>query len=256
MAYRQIHLEIWNDPWFLELEPDGKLLFVYLFSNGRTNMIGLYELSIKQMAFETGLSEDAIEGLLSNFEQANKIRRADSWIWVKNLLVRNITNFGSPKVQRGIVNMITDIPNSCSLKISWVQHFNDIIAPQYDIATISIPYTYHSISEQNRSETDTEQKQTQKQQQKASVVVDDTLLLGWGWTPTQIGEAKAVYGPEHVWAWCVYAQNQKKLKNPGGFVASRLGQDPPENKNKDPTWQEFMAGDYAEYLELSEEAPP
>ena len=56
MTYRQIHTEIWDDPWFLELESDAKLLFVYLFSNKRTNMIGLYELSPRQMAFETGLA--------------------------------------------------------------------------------------------------------------------------------------------------------------------------------------------------------
>ena len=44
MIYRQIYTEVWRDPWFLNLESDGKLLYIYLFSNERTNVLGLYEI--------------------------------------------------------------------------------------------------------------------------------------------------------------------------------------------------------------------
>lgn len=32
--YRQIHTQIWRDNWFLDLEADEKLLFIYLSGGG------------------------------------------------------------------------------------------------------------------------------------------------------------------------------------------------------------------------------
>ena len=58
--YRQIHMKIWKDAWFLDLEPDHKLLFIYLFSNERSSIAGIYELSKRIMAFETGLTSEKI----------------------------------------------------------------------------------------------------------------------------------------------------------------------------------------------------
>jgi len=49
--YRQIHTRIWKDSWFIELEPCDKLLFIYLFSNERASVSGIYDISIKVMAF-------------------------------------------------------------------------------------------------------------------------------------------------------------------------------------------------------------
>ena len=40
-GYRQLHTHIWSDNWFAELEPDLKLLFIYLFSNERASICGL-----------------------------------------------------------------------------------------------------------------------------------------------------------------------------------------------------------------------
>ena len=68
--YRQIHTCIWKDSWFLELPSDYKLLFIYLFSNERACLAGLYDLSIKVIAFETELERDTIETGLEQFAQA------------------------------------------------------------------------------------------------------------------------------------------------------------------------------------------
>ncbi len=41
--FRNIHTHIWKDAWFCELQPDEKLLFIYLFSNERASVCGMYE---------------------------------------------------------------------------------------------------------------------------------------------------------------------------------------------------------------------
>jgi len=51
--YRQIHTQIWRDNWFLELRPDEKLLFIYLFSNDNSNLAGIYEIHESIIALET-----------------------------------------------------------------------------------------------------------------------------------------------------------------------------------------------------------
>jgi len=137
MTYRQIHTEMWDDDWTIELEPMAKLLWVYLFSNSRTHYIGLYELPKKKASFDTGLSVTDIAAILARFEQAGKIKTNGSWIWVKNMLVRNVNNLGSPKIQTGILKAFRDVPNSCPFKMNWLEHYNGTIVPQFGIPAIS-----------------------------------------------------------------------------------------------------------------------
>jgi len=137
MAYRQIHVEIWDDPWFVELNPQEKLLFIYLFSNARTNTIGLYELSERVIAFETGLSPDVITAGLDRFHTEGKALSSGSWVWVPKLLTRNITNFGSPKIRAMLERQIIAVPDNCPFKVQWIENYNTVVAPQYRIDTIA-----------------------------------------------------------------------------------------------------------------------
>ena len=53
-GYRQLYTHIWSDSWFVELEPDWMLLFIYLFSNERASICGLYELPIRTIFLKPG----------------------------------------------------------------------------------------------------------------------------------------------------------------------------------------------------------
>jgi hypothetical protein len=150
MPYRQIHLEIWDDPWFFDLNQKAKLLFIYLFSNSRTNLLGLYQISRRKISIETGLSVEDIEDLFADLTRQEKVKTSDTWIWIPKLLTRNSNNLRSPKTQAHIRNSLDEIPESCPFKQEWVRYYNGIIAPQYRIDTISIGY------QQNRSDTDTD----------------------------------------------------------------------------------------------------
>jgi len=133
MAYRQIHTHIWKDEWFLDLEPAEKLLFVYLFSNDNTTLAGIYKISLKVIAFETGLELPFIKKTLEKFNKAGKAVYQDGIIWVVNLMRYNASS-NSPKVQICIVKELQQIPD-CELK---TRYLTGNIGYQYPIDTLSL----------------------------------------------------------------------------------------------------------------------
>jgi hypothetical protein len=161
-GYRQIHTRIWQDAWFMDLLPEEKLLFVYLFSNERASLCGMYELSLKTMSFETGLRVDAITLALHRFGEAGKVFYEAPHIWVPNLRKYNANR--SPKVQAKIASELADLPE-CALKRRCVA--DDTTAPGVAGDMVSdVSYTVSSESRETRHEQ--EQEQQQEQEQKPS----------------------------------------------------------------------------------------
>ena len=69
---RSINTHMWSDDWFESLGKDEKYLWVYLLTNPQTNMLGVYELTVKRMAFDTGLTAESISKAFKGFETVNK----------------------------------------------------------------------------------------------------------------------------------------------------------------------------------------
>lgn len=111
--YRQIHTKIWRDNWFLELDADEKLLFIYLFSNDNTNLAGIYELNERIIQLETGLDKTRIREILNKFESENKVHFQGGIVWIVNMQKYH-TSTGE-KVRRGVEITLEGIPD-CELK--------------------------------------------------------------------------------------------------------------------------------------------
>jgi len=137
--YRQIHTRIWCDEWFLELPADAKLLFIYLFSNKRTCLAGIYDIPLKLIAFETELTQDRILELFREFARDGKAFYEDGYVWVPTMPIHNTNNLASPKVQANIRHTAEALPDM-PFRARWVEYWNHTIAPRYGIDTISIPY--------------------------------------------------------------------------------------------------------------------
>jgi len=145
--YRQIHVRLWKDEWFLDLEPEEKLLFIYLFSNESTSLAGIYKLAFKVICFETGLDADYVQSALDKFAEQGKVRYEDGIVWVVNM--RRYHETSSIKVQTRIKNDIDEIPD-CPLKISYLENVN----------TLSIPYPYQNLKEEDEDiDKDEEEKE-------------------------------------------------------------------------------------------------
>jgi hypothetical protein len=115
--YRQIHVRIWDDDWFAPLSSNYKVLWVYLFSNRRASICGIYLLPERIIPAETGLSSNVVARGLVQFETDGKIERYDNWIWVKKL--RDIQAKGSKKLDTCIEKDLTLVP-SCPMKTHYL----------------------------------------------------------------------------------------------------------------------------------------
>ena len=83
---RSISTAFWSDPFIEDIAPEYKLLFLYLITNEKTNMLGIYEASKRKMSFETGLSKESIEDGLDVFQRLGKIKYVDNYIILVNYM--------------------------------------------------------------------------------------------------------------------------------------------------------------------------
>jgi hypothetical protein len=119
--YRQIHVSIWKDGWFIELPPEEKLLFVYLFSNELASLGGLYELPLRVVPHEIGLPPETINSALEKFERAGKIHYKDGIMWVVNM---RKYNRGGARVHNRMMQDVDEIPD-CELKRRFLTYYGD-----------------------------------------------------------------------------------------------------------------------------------
>lgn len=86
MGYRKTLTEIWSDEWFENLSPNGKLLFLYLFTNNICNPSGIYRINQRRIKFETGIKE-------LNFEEIkDKVLFDNGIVWIKNFFKHQCQN--------------------------------------------------------------------------------------------------------------------------------------------------------------------
>jgi len=131
-SFRQLHTSIWKDSWFLELEPDEKFLFIYLFGNESTSLSGIYKLPHKVIAFETGLDRQRIDEILDKFARDGKVFCEDDIIWIVNM--RKFHETKSNTVQTRINRDVQDIPD-CELKRKYIAYHAQNIPYRYPIDT-------------------------------------------------------------------------------------------------------------------------
>jgi hypothetical protein len=105
---RMINTKMWSDNWFINLDPVEKLLFIYLLTNERTNLCGLYELPIKIMSVETGIEKEMIENILKRLEKDSKVYSFDGWVLIRNFYKHQLQN---PSITQGIIRVFDEIPD-------------------------------------------------------------------------------------------------------------------------------------------------
>jgi len=74
MPFRLVYTEFWEDPKVMEeMTPEDKYFYLYLLTNPNTNMIGVYRITKKQMAFDLGYSSESINSILDRFINFHKL---------------------------------------------------------------------------------------------------------------------------------------------------------------------------------------
>ncbi len=90
--YRNVSMNFWTDSKVVDdFTPEDKYIYLYVLTNPHTNLCGCYEISIRQIANETGYNTDSVERLLKRLDQTHNVLRYNAP--TKELLVLNWHRF-------------------------------------------------------------------------------------------------------------------------------------------------------------------
>lgn len=109
---RSISTSVWSDVWFEELTPDQKLIWIYLITNDKTNMLGIYEASSKKISFETGIKKNDVDNALKQFENDGKVLYRHSRVILVNFLKHQ--NFNT-NMKKSAIDVYNNLPNELKI---------------------------------------------------------------------------------------------------------------------------------------------
>lgn len=96
---RIVDTSFWTDGKVDEFSPEDKYFMLYLMTSPFTTQLGIYGISVKQIAFQLGYSMDTVRVLLERFESKYDIiiySKETSEIAIKNYLRHSIVKGGFP----------------------------------------------------------------------------------------------------------------------------------------------------------------
>lgn len=113
---RSVNTKFWDDPFIEKLPPDEKLLFLYLLTNSLTSILGIYEITIKRICYDTGLSNETVSKGLKGFERVRKVFYVfDNYIILPNWLKNQRLN---SNMKIGVINEFNTLPIELKNNIS------------------------------------------------------------------------------------------------------------------------------------------
>lgn len=134
-VYRNVQISFWTDPNVTdEFTPEDKYFYLYLFTNPHTNLCGCYEISRKQVSWETGYSIDTVDRLIDRFVKVHKVIQFSRG--TKELLLLNWYKYNwttSEKFRKPLFKEIKSI--KCN-------EFREYLTNIFEEDTVSIPYQY------------------------------------------------------------------------------------------------------------------
>lgn len=110
--FRKIHTSFWSDSFVQSLTPEQRYFYLYLLTNEKTRQCGIYDISKRQMSFDTGYNIDTVSKLLEFFISSEKIQFSEQ----KNeLAIKNWNKYNgstSPTVVSHVVQELTLIKDT------------------------------------------------------------------------------------------------------------------------------------------------
>lgn len=110
---RMFDTRFWSDVFIVDnLNPLEKLLYLYLLLNERSNLIGIYELSVRTAAFETGIDRDTLEKMLTRLSP--KVEYIDGFVYIRRYADHQMAN---PNIATGMEREVAALPAALRDKI-------------------------------------------------------------------------------------------------------------------------------------------
>lgn len=76
--YRNVSMTFWTDSKVSDdFSSDDRYVYLYLFTNPHSNLCGCYEVSYRQMAYETGLDIKKVKAVIRRLQEVHNVIRYD-----------------------------------------------------------------------------------------------------------------------------------------------------------------------------------
>lgn len=141
--FRNVNMSFWTDPKVVDdYTPEDRYFMLYALTNNYTNIIGCYEISIKQMSNDLGYTKDVVENLLKRFKEVHKTIDYD--FDTKELMVVNWSKYNwssSPKLDNPLYTAIESVKSDLFHdKLATIYNNRDSIKENENM--VLIPYRY------------------------------------------------------------------------------------------------------------------
>lgn len=118
---RMFNTRFWSDVFIVDhLNPLDRYLFIYLMMNERVNLCGVYEISTRTIAHETGIEKAEVERMIKRLEP--KVHYRDGWIILKNGIKHQ--NYKNSKIAAGLQRELCNVPAEAIELIDIPKDFN------------------------------------------------------------------------------------------------------------------------------------
>lgn len=145
-VYRNISMDFWTDSKVVDdFTPEDRYFHIYVLTNPHTNLCGCYEVSLKQIANETGYNTDTVCRLIERFQSVHKT--LEYCKETKEILILNWFKYNwtaSNKLDKPLLKDIEAIKNEKFRDyVGGLYNQRDPLIPyRYRMDTVSIPYPY------------------------------------------------------------------------------------------------------------------
>lgn len=126
---RVVNTRFWNDSWVVdELNPLDRYVLLYLYTNDKTNISGIYELPMRIMSNETGLEPEELKRMLKRLEP--KVYYRDGWVVVTKMIKHQ--SYRNKKIFAGIHYELQKAPEGLVKLLEVPKDFDVNYVPKKD----------------------------------------------------------------------------------------------------------------------------
>lgn len=131
---RMVRSRFWKDSFIQgKLNPLDRYLFLYLITNDKTNISGIYEIPMKFIAMETGLDISELER--SMFPRlSEKIEYFDGWVIIKNF--QKHQNLKSASIKTAIFKELSKVSEKVlkqAISIGYIDGVYTVSTPSREV---------------------------------------------------------------------------------------------------------------------------
>ena len=137
MSYvkRCVSSHFWDDNYIVNLDPIEKLLFLYFLTNPLSRISGFYEISLKRIAFDTGIDKEMILKIIKRFEKDEKVFYYEGFIILPNYPKYQCLN---PNMIKAVKKDLEEAPDS----IKAFEGFQRLLKNCQTLWNINIEFKY------------------------------------------------------------------------------------------------------------------